>query len=180
MAKLSGSPLVFAHPQSSFPTLPFKEPTHGDCGLLHCAASLQLYTFIAYLRSHQLALLPLPSAFGISFQVIHVVDYNDHDLQRNKSTSYDYGDINIPSPSEVLISDHSQISKRSNGAETSTFMNIIESTERRTHIRIHPQQLNERLHNGAYITTDRLSQRNANLMFTLRTKHLTSYNKEVF
>jgi hypothetical protein len=93
-------------------------------------------------------------------------NHNDHNLQSNPSTSYDYGDIRIPSPSEL--------SKLSNTAETSTFTNIIESMERRTHIRIHPQQLNERLHNGADITSDRQSQRDANSILILCAKHLTT------
>jgi hypothetical protein len=96
------------------------KPMH-DWSLLHCAASFQLYTFTLCPSSHRLALLLLRSAFGISFQVIHVVDNKGHaQSNRSKSVSYDYGDL----------------SKRSNAAETSTFANIIESTERRTHIRI--------------------------------------------
>jgi hypothetical protein len=65
-----------------------------------------------------------------------------------------------------------------NTAETSRFVNIIESTERRTHIRIHAQQLNKRLHNGAYITTDR--QFPMQCEFDIHLMPKTLYYEEVF
>jgi hypothetical protein len=90
----------------------FKSLTPAQAFLLHCAASLQLYIY--GLPSCQLALVPLQSALSISFQVIHIVNRNDHDVwsKPSKSTFDDYSDISIPFPLEVPSSiDHSQLSK---------------------------------------------------------------------